>query len=116
MKNILTNCPNCGAPLSSDGYCEYCKTKVRYVNEVEYDTLLSSGTITEILPTEITFKFKGQNGEIVVIPFIGKPENITIECEEHCVFDCGGSSIAKYYYGPLTVKFDMVGHIGEYHG
>lgn len=24
----ITNCPNCGAVLSSDGHCEYCGTYV----------------------------------------------------------------------------------------
>ena len=23
-----TNCPNCGAPLTPDGHCEYCDTTV----------------------------------------------------------------------------------------
>ena len=32
---MLINCPNCGAPLTSDGYCNYCKTKVRYANHLE---------------------------------------------------------------------------------
>lgn len=26
---MLTNCSNCGAPLTKDGWCDYCKTKVR---------------------------------------------------------------------------------------
>lgn len=111
MKKILTNCPNCGAPLSSDGYCEYCKTKVRYINEVEYDTLLSSGAITEILPTEILFKFKAEDGSLVVIPFIGKPENITIEYEDRCAVGRGGSTIMKIFAGPPTVRFEMVGNV-----
>ena len=31
---ILTNCPNCGGTLLDSGFCPYCKTKVRYENEI----------------------------------------------------------------------------------
>jgi len=27
-EKTTTNCPNCGAPLSPNGYCEYCGTTV----------------------------------------------------------------------------------------
>lgn len=29
-----TNCPNCGAPLNADGYCEYCGTKRQHESEI----------------------------------------------------------------------------------
>lgn len=25
--NRITNCKNCGAPLTKNGYCEYCRTQ-----------------------------------------------------------------------------------------
>lgn len=49
MKIMKTNCINCGAPLSSDGYCKYCNTKIRYTNEIELDNTLTFGKDTEIL-------------------------------------------------------------------
>ena len=113
MKELLTNCPNCGAPLSSDGYCEYCGTKARYANEVEYNMLFSHGAINEILPTEILFKMKAADGTLVVIPFYGRPENITIESEDRCAYAVGHDSsiIKKIFAGPPTVRFEMVGTI-----
>lgn len=113
MKQLLTNCPNCGAPLSSDGYCEYCGTKARYANEVEYNMLFSHGAINEILPTEILFKMKAADGTLVVIPFYGRPENITIEYEDRCAVGRGDSVVAKIFAGPPIVRFDMVGTISS---
>lgn len=31
---LLTNCPNCGGTLLDSCLCPYCKTKVRYENEI----------------------------------------------------------------------------------
>ena len=36
MGKIVTNCPNCGAPLRGYGRCEYCGTVfVRYDEKIE---------------------------------------------------------------------------------
>ena len=46
----LTNCPNCGAPVSNNAFCEYCGSKYPYTQETEipedgYDSQLeNSGT------------------------------------------------------------------------
>lgn len=109
---LLTNCPNCGAPLSSDGYCSYCNTKVRYANELEYNMFLSCGRITDVLPTEIMFKFKREDGTMVIIPFIGKPENIEITYDDYEAIDLAGNIMYKINRQPM-VKFDFTGTIGE---
>jgi len=110
-KTLLTNCPNCGAPLSSDGYCSYCNTKVRYANELEYN-LFSHGNIKDVLPTEIMFKFKSEDGSMVVIPFIGTPESIEIIYDDYNATDHAGNIIYTIHRQPM-VKFDFTGCIGE---
>lgn len=110
MKKLPTNCPNCGAPLDSDGYCSYCNTKIRYANEVEYRTFLYNGHIRDILPTEILFKFKADDGTMLILPFIGKPENIEITYDDTCCIDYYGNTVAKFHSTPL-IKFDFVGNI-----
>lgn len=30
MSNVVTNCPNCGAPLTAYGTCEYCGTTISH--------------------------------------------------------------------------------------
>ena len=107
---LLTNCPNCGAPLTSDGYCFYCNTKVRYANEVEYQTFLLNGCITDIAPTEIYFKFKADDGTLIVLPFVGKPENIEIECNSIDYVGCAGNILGKTSIVP-TIRIEMVGNI-----
>ena len=109
---LLTNCPNCGAPLSSDGYCSYCNTKARYANELEYNTLFSCGRITEILPTEIMFKFINEDGTMVIIPFVGKPENIELSYDSYEAIGYGGHISSSFHSTP-TVKFDFIGNVGE---
>lgn len=53
MQNKLThNCPNCGAVLRQDGFCEYCKTKIRYANVVELNLDIFKNDIVEILITK----------------------------------------------------------------
>lgn len=110
MKKLLMNCPNCGAPLSSDGYCSYCDTKVRYANELEYNTLSSSGMMKDILPTEILFKFKSDDGTMVIIPFIGKPQNIEIAYDQVDCIGYGGTRLTSYRSSP-TVRFEFEGTI-----
>ena len=63
---LLTNCPNCAAPLEKDGTCKYCNTKARYANEIDFEGNSLHGTQVEIL-----LKEKRPNGEIVLYPFQG---------------------------------------------
>lgn len=109
--NLLTNCPNCGAPLSSDGYCSYCNTKVRYANELEYN-LFSHGIIKDVLPTEIMFKFIDEDGTMVIIPFVGRPENIEITYDSYNAVDYAGNISYQINKQP-EIKFEFSGYAGE---
>ena len=109
MKKLPTNCPNCGAPLSIDGYCSYCNTKVRYSNELEFQSFLHGG-ITDIMPTEILFKFKADDGTLIIIPFIGRPQSIEVDYDSYDAIGYSGNIISKYYNFP-EIKFEFIGHI-----
>ncbi len=74
MKKLVHNCPNCGAPLDANGYCAYCKTKIRYANELEFQTFNCNAYpgLTEML-------LKIKNGdETILYPFKGYLENISL--------------------------------------
>jgi hypothetical protein len=73
VKRLIDNCPNCAAPLKADGYCEYCKTKIRYANEIEIDSIYSP-------QIELILKIKNKD-EIVLIPCKGTIDNICISSE-----------------------------------
>lgn len=67
MKDILLiNCPNCGGELTGDGFCAYCKTKVRYANEIILeDEDWFTGNDVEIM-------IKRKTGDTVyLVPFVG---------------------------------------------
>ena len=83
MRKMLTNCPNCGAVLRSDGYCEYCKTKVRYANEVELSWIGH-----KIKPIEILLKFEEDDGT-TYMPLRGYIDTIEINrgWESACCYE-----------------------------
>lgn len=77
-KVLQTNCPNCGGELTSDGFCTYCNTKVRYANILEVnlgDYLME--------PVEIEIKVKRGN-ELQIIPFKGHLVSYTANYESFC--------------------------------
>jgi hypothetical protein len=63
---LLINCPNCGGELTGDGFCAYCKTKVRYANEIILeDEDWFTGNDVEIM-------IKRKIGDTVyLVPFVG---------------------------------------------
>lgn len=69
---LLTNCPNCAAPLESDGTCKYCNTKARYANEIDVQTENFNPGFVEIL-----LKVK-QGDEIVLFPFQGYMREMSV--------------------------------------
>ena len=74
MDKLLHNCPNCGAPLTSDGYCEYCKTKIRYANHVE---ILNDFFWRE----QVEMLIKIRNGDTTtLIPFVGHLTEMRTDC------------------------------------
>lgn len=72
MIKLLHNCPNCGAPLEADGYCVYCKTKIRYANELEVEQINSYFQ----KPMEILLKIK-QGDQTIIFPIKGYLKEIT---------------------------------------
>lgn len=89
MRKLLTNCPNCGAPLRSDGYCEYCKTKIRYANEVELSRIGHN-----IKPIEILLKFQENDGT-VFMPVRGYVDTIEINRELESAYYYEGAMVTN---------------------
>lgn len=83
MNRLLTNCPNCGAPLRADGYCEYCNTKVRYANEVELSNLDDIFRPSEV---EIIFKVVKDKDLVILIPFRGIVSSVTQSYDEETFY------------------------------
>lgn len=77
MIPLLTNCPNCGAPLNPDGYCEYCGTKIRYANELELQNLDDIFGPNEM---EILLKIVKKDA-VVLVPIRGRISSIKQECD-----------------------------------
>lgn len=66
MRTLITNCPNCAAPLK-DGKCPYCGTHVRLANELDIDF--------EGKPTEVMLNIKRGN-DVILIPLVGRIDSI----------------------------------------
>ena len=77
MNKLMHNCPNCGAELTHNGYCEYCHTKIRYANSLE---IQSDWFKNE--PVEILLKKMNSDGTMVVMPFKGKLMEMNIRQED----------------------------------
>lgn len=93
MRTLVTNCPNCGAALTSDGYCEYCKTKVRMANEIELTDPFSPEFIHGGDPIEILVRRK--KGDILYLyPFRGKLQSMEVSRDDE---------IAYYDDNPIAV-------------
>ena len=73
QRRLLTNCPNCAGELHSDGYCPYCKTKVRYANELD----IQAGGLCYGDFVEIAINVK-QGDKTIVYPFVGRIRSLEI--------------------------------------
>ena len=100
---MLTNCPNCGAPLTKDGWCDYCKTKVRLANLME----VSQGYYNQ-KPVEILLKINNLDGTITYMPFIGMLTEIDVQhrCEP-VYFD----NIPHYISNEPDIQLTLNGHL-----
>ena len=76
MNQLMHNCPNCGAELTHNGYCEYCHTKIRYANSLEIQSDWFKNEQVEIL-----LKKMNPDGTMVVMPFRGRLMEMRI-CQE----------------------------------
>ena len=90
---MLTNCPNCGAVLTKDGWCDYCKTKVRLANLMDIDQ-----ESMHYRPVEILLRFKNPDGTLVLMPFEGHVANVEVTFETLHISDAFGSN---YYRSPI---------------
>lgn len=76
MRMLLTNCPNCAAPLV-DGKCTYCGTHVRMANEVDVDF---NGKSVELM-------LRVKSGDsVILMPLVGHINTIETRYE-HGYYD-----------------------------
>ena len=102
---ILTNCPNCGAPLRSDGFCEYCKTKIRYANKLEVDVNKNEPFYMELL-----MQFKTSDG-ITLVPFQGYAANVIVHNDYVAIEPRTG--FCMHMNEDPEIELTFVGHIGK---
>ena len=103
---MLINCPNCGAPLTSDGYCNYCKTKVRYANHLE----IINDDVMHLRDVEILLKFK-KGDTLTLIPFVGHVDELRCDYDNTTLY-CDNSLYASFANNP-TVHISFTGGIGN---
>ena len=101
---LLHNCPNCGGTLTDDGFCEFCKTKIRYANEMTLeDKDYFSGNEVEIL-------IKRKVGDTTyVLPFIGYLSEIHREIAEPVYCEYGNKTV-PFRQQSDRVKLTFEGH------
>lgn len=103
---MLINCPNCGAPLTSDGYCNYCKTKIRYANHLE----IISDDIMRMPDVEILLKFK-KDDTLTLIPFVGHVDELEFDYNTTDLY-CDGIQYSSFANNPM-VHISFSGGIGS---
>lgn len=105
--NMLINCPNCGAPLTSDGYCNYCKTKVRCANHLE----IISNDIMRMPDVEILLKLK-KGDTLTLIPFVGHVDELQFDYNNTNSLYCDDKPYVVIDNNP-TVRISFTGGIGS---
>lgn len=108
MRQMLTNCPNCGGVLESNGYCPYCCTKVRYANEVDIE---GSGGFNFHDQIELMFRVK-RGDEIVIFPVVGYFDEITMRPEIDSFYDVTGRPVGIFNLG-TNVELHFTGQLIE---
>lgn len=103
-KKLLTNCPNCGAPLQRDGTCKYCGTKARFANEIDISVLNNRSR-----PIELELQIRDEN-TILILPMKGVIDTINLEksdtyCTDHC------NHHVATVHGATNVDFTFNGQI-----
>lgn len=103
-KKLLTNCPNCGAPLRRDGTCEYCGTKARYTNEIDISVLKNWPS-----PIELELQIKNED-TIIILPMKGIIDTISLESSDTCYVDHFNRHLATVC-NATNVEFTFNGQI-----
>ena len=99
MNYKVTNCPNCGAPLSEDRHCNYCDTYIRDLNELNLNSLVDINLVMK------------QGKSTVVIPVRGYINDITILPQNEIYSDFSGRVNTKNLGN--SIKFEFMGNIVE---
>lgn len=101
MKDI-NNCPNCGAPLSVGGMCDYCGTRVKLSNTLD---LISNGL------TDITINLR-VGDEVHVYPLRGYIASTEVKYDD-CFDICRSidGTLHRVITNNPTVSFNFVGRI-----
>lgn len=99
-KRMTTNCPNCGGELTSDGYCNYCNTKVRYANEMIVD--LENSLVDK--DVEIMISVKNGN-KVTLIPFKGVVEEFTQHYDTWNLYADGRSYPFRNNNPRISIRF-----------
>ena len=102
---MLTNCPNCGAPLTEDGWCDYCKTKVRLANLMEIDQ-----ESMKYRPVEILLRFKNPDGTLVLMPFRGYFASVEVTYDTSRYSDSSGLC-CSYRSSEPDIHLELDGHM-----
>lgn len=79
---MITNCPNCGAPLDTAGHCSYCETNVVPTIDIFRGNAFGYGSIVE-LNVNVTDPW----GKSFTIPLRGHIDRIEISSEPTSLFD-----------------------------
>ena len=109
MIKLLHNCPNCGAPLQADGYCQYCKTKIRYANELEVKQIDRYSQE----PMEILLKVK-QGDQTIIYPIKGQLSSISIDYYGNgCAYGSPFNDEVTFIKLPPSISFTVDGYIDE---
>ena len=104
MIKLLHNCPNCGAPLEADGYCQYCKTKIRYSNELEVEQINRFYQ----KPMEILLKVK-EGDNTIIFPIRGYLSEITLDRYSDSV-SCENMIMYRH---PTDISFTVDGYLTD---
>lgn len=97
----ISNCLNCGAALSANGYCAYCGTHNKINREIDFGT----GDYIDILLTQ-----KQSDGTISYVPVRGRISSVTVRSDAYSSCFCDGS-VLKQVFGPRNVLFEFEGFI-----
>lgn len=88
---MITNCPNCGAPLDKAGYCSYCKTNVVPNLDIFKGDTFGYGSLLELNLNVID-----PWGNSMTIPLKGHIDNI-----EFRMTPCEATSITFTFEGEI---------------
>lgn len=105
MIKLIHNCPNCGATLRHDGYCEYCKTKIRYANELEIQRLAY-----HVKPIEMLLKVVKED-HTILIPVRGHISSLNLSRENDYPTFYGDNQVLSSMSSQTNVSFEFDGRL-----